>query len=216
MRRQLLISGGEGDLAAACVTEFAHAGWKVCAPSRSQMDVSSSDSVDHYVATLGKLDLFIANAGLCADSLLGKMDIEDWQRVIEVNLTGAFRCVRAVSAGMIKERAGHIVLIASYSALNPPVGQSNYAAAKAGLIGMAKSLAAEFGKRNVRVNVVVPGFLQTKMTEDLADSVHQSARSKHVLGRFNEVQKVAAFIRFLDQEMIHTSGQVFNLDSRIL
>jgi len=116
----------------------------------------------------------------------------------------------------VKRRLGHIIFISSFSALQPPVGQANYAAAKSALLGMVKSMAVELGGRNVRVNAILPGFLETKMTRGLAPEVQERSRLRHTLGRFNTVEAVSEFIVCLHQKMPHTSGQVFNLDSRVL
>jgi 3-oxoacyl-[acyl-carrier protein] reductase len=188
----------------------------VHAPGRSALDVSDSESVNAYFKVLDGVDLLICNAGITMDGLLSKMTEDAWDVSMEVNLKGAFRCARAVSKGMLKQRSGHVVFVSSYSAVHPPMGQANYAAAKAGLEGMCKSLAAEWGARGVRVNLILPGFMATKMTRDLAERVQESAREKHVLGSFNTPEKVAQFVHFLDSEMQFTSGQLFNLDSRIL
>jgi 3-oxoacyl-[acyl-carrier protein] reductase len=106
-------------------------------------------------------------------------------------------------------------MIGSFSALKGPVGQANYAAAKAGLIGLTQSLAQEYGSRNIRVNCVLPGFLETKMTAGLTPDVREKFHQSHALGHFNTTTQVADFISFLDQQLPHTSGQIFNLDSRI-
>ena len=200
----------------ACREIFHAAGWDVLSPGRAQLDVSSAESVDQYFSSVGEVDLLVCNAGVTADSLLAKMSESQWDKALEVNLKGAFRCARAVSRQMLRRRSGQVIFVSSYSAFHPPAGQANYAAAKAGLVGMAKSLAAEWGSRGVRVNVVVPGFLETKMTASVADVAREAALSKHVLGRFNEPEKVAKFVHFLEEEMPFTSGQVFNLDSRLL
>ncbi len=116
---------------------------------------------------------------------------------------------------MAKRRSGHILFISSFSALHPPVGQANYSASKAALLGMMKSMAQELGRRNVRVNAVIPGFMETKMTAPLSDQIKQDVLNRHVLGRYNTPEAVAEFIVHLHQHMPHTSGQTFNLDSRI-
>lgn len=216
MKKRVLITGGEGGVGSACRELFTSAGWDVLAPGRAELDVSCADSVEQYFSEAGEIDLLLCNAGVTDDCLLAKMSERQWDRALEVNLKGAFRCARAVSRQMLRRRSGQVIFVSSYSAFHPPAGQANYAAAKAGLVGLAKSLAAEWGSRGVRVNVVVPGFLETKMTESVADTAKEAALSKHVLGQFNEAEKVAKFVRFMEEEMPYTSGQVFNLDSRIL
>ncbi|MFT5882387.1 MAG: NAD(P)-dependent dehydrogenase (short-subunit alcohol dehydrogenase family) [Crocinitomicaceae bacterium] len=216
MQKRLLITGGEGGIAMACREEFQSRGWEVLAPSRQELDVSDSESVEAFINNCGPIDLLLCAAGVTDDCLLGKMSETSWDNVLDVNLKGAFRCARAVSAQMLRRRSGHVVFVSSHSAFKPPLGQANYAAAKAGLVAMGKSLAREWGSRSVRVNVITPGFLETKMTEDVSDEVRQSALDKHTLGAFNTSENVARFVHFLDQTMLQTSGQVFHLDSRVL
>ena len=136
--------------------------------------------------------------------------------MLDVNLKGAFLCAREVSRGMAKRRSGHILFISSFSALHPSVGQANYSAAKSALLGMMKSMAQELGRRNVRVNAVIPGFMETKMTASLDDKIKGAIRDRHVLGRYNTPEAVAGFVTYLHQYLPHTSGQVFNLDSRVI
>ena len=188
----------------------------VDAPGKSELDVCDEASVAAYFSGLKNLDLLVCNAGITDDHLLLKMTEQSWDAVMETNLKGAFLCARAAAKIMVKQRCGHIVFISSYSAFHPPMGQVNYAAAKAGLVGLAKSLAQELGSRNIRVNVVVPGFMETKMTRDLSDEVRDATKEKHTLSEFNTVEATGMFLRCLHLEMEHTSGQVFNLDSRIL
>ncbi|MEY4483296.1 MAG: hypothetical protein RL693_748, partial [Verrucomicrobiota bacterium] len=153
--------------------------------------------------------------GLVADKTLARMEDDDFSRVLDVCLTGAFRTARAALKLMSKQKQGHIVFIGSFSAWRGPIGQANYAAAKAGLFGLAESLAKEYGGRNIRVNVVLPGFMETKMTAGLDESIRATYRQTHALGRFNTAAETARFIAFLDQHLPHTSGQIFNLDSRV-
>lgn len=201
----------------ACAEEFRGAGWHVLPPGRIELDVADESAVEAYFKEqAGDLDLLVCNAGLTRDGLLARMSEENWDEALDVNLKGAFLCAKAAARGMMKRRGGQIVFISSFSAFHPPAGQANYAAAKAGLTGLTKSLAKELGSRGVRVNLIVPGFMDTKMTTSLGDEVKQAALAKHALGRLNEPERVARFIRFLHEELPHTSGQVFNLDSRIL
>ncbi len=217
MERRALITGGEGTLARALAEALRAGGGfaEVLAPGRAELDVSDAASIRDYFAGLDRLDLLINNAGTTRDAAFLKLPTSDWDAVIEANLKGAFLCSREAIRLMLRQRSGHIVHIGSFSALDPPPGQSNYAAAKAGLIGLTQSLAAEVGKRNVRVNCVLPGFLEgTGMTRDLPDEVVERARERHVLGRFNTVADAARFVAFLDG-MDAISGQVFQLDSRL-
>lgn len=209
-----LITGGAGDLARAIAAELAGHGLIVHAPGRAELDVTSAASVAGWFTRLAALDLLVCNAGLRRDQSVARMEPADFAAVLEVNLAGAFRAARAALALMTPRRAGHIVFVGSFSALSGPAGQSNYAAAKAGLIGLTLSLAREYGSRNLRVNCVLPGFLETRMTAALADDRRAEFRRSHALGRFNTPAAAARFVRFLHLEMPHTSGQVFSLDSR--
>ncbi len=211
-----VITGGAGDLAQAIAAELQSAGYAVLTPGREELDVTSSDSVRRYFAALPGLDLLINNAGVCRDVSLAKMTEAEFDHVIDVNLKGAFLVSQAAVKLMSKQRHGHIVNIGSYSALSGPAGQANYAAAKAGLIGLTQSIAKEYGARNVRANCVLPGFLETKMTRHLLEDAawRESLLSQHALGRVNTAQDVARFVVFL-QGLENVSGQVFQLDSRV-
>ena len=213
---QAIITGGAGDLGKALRSILETAGIQTQAPGRDALDVSDVGSVKNYIADAGDIDLLVCNAGLTIDKPLARMTEDDWTQVMDVNLKGSFLCAREVSRNMMKRRSGHILFISSFSALHPPAGQANYAAAKAALLGMMKSMAQELGPRNVRVNAILPGFLETRMTCDLSDDIRQQAISRHTLGRFNTPEAVGDFVTFLHQQMPHTSGQVFNLDSRVI
>ncbi len=214
--QKALVTGGAHGLGQAIAQSLRNAHFEVLAPSSAELNVCDSDAVKRFVAGAGELDLLVVNAGVTADSLLGRMKESDWDRVMEVNLKGAFVCAREVARQMVKRRCGHIVFISSFSAAHPPAGQANYAASKSALIGLMKSMAQELGGRNIRVNAIFPGFLETAMTENLPDSVKERCLEAHVLGRLNTPDSVGRFVTFLHREMPHTSGQVFNLDSRIL
>lgn len=214
MTQRVLITGGEGDLARSLTDVFRDAGAEVLCPGRQQLDVTDPESVASYFADLPQLDLLIANAGLCENALLARTDEASWDRQLDVNLHGAYRCARAALRTMLRARHGHLVFLSSYSALHPPAGQAAYAAAKAGLIGMAKSLAREVGPAGIRCNVVLPGFMETRMTRDLSESRRASVRADHALGQLNTPQATASFVLHLHQAMPHTSGQAFQLDSR--
>ena len=214
--QRALVTGAAGGLGVAFVKCFQERGMDVLAPGRDALDVVSAESIKDYFAAASDIDLLVCNAGVIADRSLARMTEDAWDHVIDVNLKGAFLCAREVARGMMKRRYGHIVFVSSFSALHPPVGQVNYSAAKAALLGMMKSMAQEMGSRNIRVNAIVPGFLETKMTAGLSDEVREASRNRHVLGRFNTPEAVAEFVAHLDSQMVHTSGQVFNLDSRIV
>ncbi|MCB1209424.1 MAG: SDR family oxidoreductase [Verrucomicrobiales bacterium] len=213
---RVVITGGEGDLAQAIAAVFRTDGWEVLAPGRDALDVTQTNSVRDFFAPLERLDLLIHQAGSLRDVPMLRMETADFADVLDVHLTGAFRCAQAALKKMTRQRIGHIIHIGSYSALIGPAGQANYAAAKAGLIGLTQSLAAEYGARNVRVNCVLPGFLDTKMTRHLLDDPVRKAEilATHTLGRLNTPSEVAHFISQLHR-MQNVSGQIFQLDSRI-
>ncbi len=208
-----LITGGQGDLAQGIRTELESAGWEVLAPGHDELDVLCPKA---YFAQLDRLDLLVNNAGLLRDAPIAKMTAEEFDSVVDVNLKGAFLCTQAALKLMSRQREGHIINIGSYSALSGPAGQSNYAAAKAGLIALTQSTAREYGARNVRANCILPGFLNTKMTRHLLEDAafREQLLAQHTLGRLNTPQDVARFILFL-HAMPNVSGQVFQLDSRI-
>ncbi len=212
--RVAIITGGKGDLAQAIARELKAAGARAETPGREALDVAAVGSVQAYFAKFERVDLLINNAGFRADAVCARMSEEEWATVVSTNLRGAFLCAQAAGLKMMRQRRGHIVNIGSFSARFGTSGQSNYAAAKAGLIGLTQSMARELGKRNVRVNCVLPGFLETKFTADMPDEAKQRALQMHELGRFNTAEEAARFITFLDT-MPFVSGQVFQLDSRI-
>lgn len=209
-----LITGGAGDLAQAIRAELEQQGWHVHAPGRDTLDVTCKAQVQEVISVLPKLDLLIHNAGLLRDSSLAKLTEADFDEVLQVHLRGAFLSSQAALKLMVKQRRGHLLMIGSFSALSGPFGQTNYAAAKAGLIGLTQSLAAEYGPRNIRANCVLPGFLETQMTAPVPEGARARILAQHTLGRFNTPQDAARFIAFLHQ-MENISGQVFHLDSRI-
>lgn len=210
----MVITGGEGGLGRALADEFSGAGWWVEAPGRSLLDVTNSGQVDAYFR--GKqIDLLVCAAGIIRDRPLLKLGVEEWDEVMAVNLKGAVTCAKAACRSMIRQRSGHIVFISSYSALHPPAGQAAYAAAKAGLLGMTKSLARELGAFSVRVNAVLPGFMETRMTEKIGEIRRNQVLKEHLLETLNTPSCVGRFLRTLQEDLPHTSGQVFQLDSRV-
>ncbi|MDS3860433.1 3-oxoacyl-[acyl-carrier-protein] reductase [Thermosynechococcaceae cyanobacterium BACA0444] len=180
-----------------------------------QADVSKTDEVDALVKTVteawGRVDILVNNAGITRDTLLLRMSLEDWQAVIDLNLTGVFLCTKAISRIMLKQRSGRIINIASVSGLMGNPGQANYSAAKAGVIGFTKTVAKEFASRGVTVNAVAPGFIATEMTQDL----DAAEILKYIpLGRFGQPAEVAGMVRFLalDPAAAYITGQVLNVD----
>ncbi len=214
MGGQIVITGGNGGLARAISAAFVSAGHQVLAPSRDELDVTGAAAVKAWFAAR-ETSLLVCNAGLTRDALLLKLDEAAWDETMAANLKGAALCAATAAKGMLRARRGHIVFISSFSALHPPAGQAAYAAAKAGLIGLAKSLACELGPAGIRVNTILPGFLDTPMTAGMSPRRREAVRREHVLGRFNTPETVASFLLHLHEHLPHTSGQIFQLDSRI-
>jgi 3-oxoacyl-[acyl-carrier protein] reductase len=210
----VVITGGEGGLGRALHAAFEQAGHAVLAPGRSVLDVTDPEAVREFFRH-HEPELLICNAGLTRDAPLARLDEAAWDEVIAANLRGAARCAAAASRPMLRARQGHLVFISSFSALHPPAGQAAYAAAKAGLIGLAKSLARELGPAGIRVNAILPGVLDTPMTAALSEERREQIRRDHALGRFNAPEAVASFLVHLHGYLPHTSGQVFQLDSRV-
>jgi len=173
-------------------------------------DAAAADAAfGKVLADHGRIDILVNNAGITRDQLLMRMKREDWDRVLEVNLSGAFVCTQAVLRPMMKQRSGRIVSISSVVGQMGNAGQSNYAASKAGLIGFSKSLAREVAARNITVNVVAPGLIDTDMTRALAPGVQAEWQSKVPLGRFGTPEDVAAAVCFLaSDEASYITGQV--------
>ena len=180
-------------------------------------DVVDPDQVDQAVerieSDLGPITILVNNAGLTRDRLVLRMRGEDWDSVLDVNLRGAFNMIRAVSRGMVRRREGVIVNVSSVVALMGNPGQANYAAAKAGLIGMTKSVARELAPRGIRANVVAPGFIDTQMTADLDDKARAFLLARIPLGHLGEAEDVAPVIRFLaGPGARYITGQVIVVD----
>ncbi len=209
----MVITGGGGTLGRAIAAAFSRAGHEVLAPGRRELDVRDAAAVQEYFR-MHPAALLVCNAGLTRDAPLARLPEAAWDEVLAVNLRGAALCAAAALPGMIRARAGHIVFISSHSAIHPPAGQAAYAAAKAGLLGLARSLAKEAGPEDIRVNTILPGFLETGMTAALSKARREQVMAEHALGRFNTSEAVAAFVLTLHTRLPHTSGQVFQLDSR--
>jgi 3-oxoacyl-[acyl-carrier protein] reductase len=227
----VLITGATGGLGQGLVEAFAREGWRVAAgrhrsPAAIQtesvwplpLNVTDPSQVRQAVESIldrwGRIDALVNNAGLTAYHLLVTTDEADWDRVLDVNLKGAFLCSHAVVRPMIRQRDGHILNIASFAGRSGAAGQAAYASAKAGLLGLTASLASEVGSRNVRVNAVLPGVLPTPMTSRLSKEVIEGFAAANALGRLNAVEEVARFVVFLAR-LQNVSGQIFQLDSRI-
>jgi 3-oxoacyl-[acyl-carrier protein] reductase len=181
-------------------------------------DVSQPDRVEEMVKTVmdkwGRIDILVNNAGITRDRLLLRMRLEDWQRVIDLNLTGVFLCTSAVSKIMLKQKAGRIINISSIAGIMGNAGQANYAAAKAGVIGFTRSVARELASRGITVNAVAPGFIETDMTAALSEEVIKGVLQNIPLGRLGTVAEVAGLVQFLalSEAANYITGQVFNID----
>jgi 3-oxoacyl-[acyl-carrier protein] reductase len=181
-----------------------------------QADVSQADQVDALISTttekFGRVDILVNNAGITRDTLLLRMKPEEWQAVIDLNLTGVFLCTRAVSKLMLKQRSGRIINITSVAGQMGNPGQANYSAAKAGVIGFTKTVAKELATRGISVNAVAPGFIATDMTSNLSNT--EEILKFIPLGRYGQPEEVAGMVRFLaaDPAAAYITGQVFNVD----
>ena len=181
------------------------------------VDVSDGDAVDaavkQAVREFGKIDVLVNNAGIAHDGLLIRMKLEQWQRVLDVNLTGAFHCTKAVSRHMLKAESGRIINISSVIGQMGNAGQANYAASKAGLIGFTKSIAKELGSRNITVNAIAPGFITTDMTSEMDEATIAKLLESIPLSKLGEPEDVAALALFLAGEGArYITGQVLNVD----
>lgn len=205
---------GRADAAAEVVASIEAAGGQAKA---FQADVSDSAACSALVAAVadefGSLDILVNNAGITRDGLLVRMSDEDWRAVLDTNLSGAFFATRAAGKIMMKARSGSIVTIASVVGLVGNAGQVNYAAAKAGLVGMTKAVARELASRNVRANAIAPGFIATEMTDALPQAARDAAAASIALGRFGSPEDIATAVAFLaSDEAAYITGQVIAVD----
>lgn len=182
-----------------------------------QGDVSKADVVDAMIKqvteALGPIDILVNNAGITRDTLLMRMKEEDWDAVLNTNLKGIYLCTKAVTKGMMKRKSGKIVNMTSVIGVIGNAGQSNYAAAKAGVIGFTKSMAKELGSRNITVNAIAPGFIDTDMTSQLPEQVRSSMEGSIPLGRLGLPEDIAKAVLFLvSPEAAYITGQVLHVD----
>ena len=225
-----LVTGASRGIGRAIATELASAGASVVIGYRSgkdeaealaqelgaravQADVSNADDARRLVEEAGDLDILVNNAGLTRDGLLARMPDDDWRTVIETNLSSVFYTCRAVCRPMMKKRAGAIVNVSSIVGVHGNWGQTNYAASKAGIIGFTKSLARELGSRNVRANVVAPGYVKTQLTDVLPEEATAAMLTNTPLGRLGNPEDVAGAVRFLcSDEASFITGEVLLVD----
>jgi len=205
-----VVAAARGDHAAATVTAIQDAGGRAVAAS---VDVTDTTSVEAMVGGAlerqGRIDILVNNAGIARDQLLLRMKREDWDQVMATNLTAAFACAQAVIKPMMKQRAGRIISISSVVGQVGNAGQTNYAASKAGLIGFSKALAREVASRNITVNVVAPGLIDTDMTRAITDKAEGDWVGQIPLGRLGATGEVAAAVCFLaSDEASYITGQV--------
>ena len=228
--RKALVTGGSRGIGRAIAAELARAGAEVVigfntgadeadAVAREiggravQADVSSADDAARLVAEAGELDILVNNAGVTRDGLLARMSDDDWRRVIETNLSSVFYTCRAVTRPMMKRRSGAIVNVSSVVGIHGNLGQTNYGAAKAGIVGFTKSLARELGSRGVRANVVAPGYIKTRLTDAIPEELQGVMLANTPLGRLGEPDDVAGAVRFLcSDEASFITGEVLLVD----
>jgi len=186
-----------------------------------QADVSQLDEAQRLIKetidTYGRIDILVNNAGTTRDMLLMKMKAQDWEFVLQTNLSSTFNCAKAVARPMMKKRTGRIINITSVVGLAGQAGQTNYAASKAGIIGFTKSLAKELGSRNITVNAVAPGFIPTALTNVLAEEMVQATVDNTPVGRLGTVEDVAAAVVYLaSDEAAFVTGQVLTVDGGLV
>ena len=226
--RNVLVTGGNRGIGLAIARALGAAGDNVVVTNRSgappeglravPCEVTDTASVDAAFSAAeellgGPVEVLVANAGVTRDQLLMRMSDEDFDEVVGTNLGGAFRCARRASKGMIRLRRGRMVFISSVVGLYGAPGQSNYAASKSGLIGLARSISRELGGRGITANVVAPGFIETDMTAELPAERAAAYRASIPAGRFGAVEDVAAVVRFLaSEEAAYITGAVIPVD----
>jgi len=229
-QKTALVTGASRGIGKAVAEELTKAGHRVIAAARDEeklkalveqggatswvrLDLSSADSIREAMAQAGPLDILVNNAGITKDGLAMRMKREDWDAVLSTNLTGAFLCIQEVMRPMMKQQWGRIINVASVVGEMGNPGQANYVASKAGLIGLTKSLALELGSRNITVNAVTPGFIETDMTAVLKEEVRQKLLGAIPLARFGQPADVAAAVRFLaSEEAGYITGSVLRVN----
>jgi 3-oxoacyl-[acyl-carrier protein] reductase len=210
LRGATVVAAARGDNAAAAVSEISAAGGKAEGASVDVTDTAAVEAmVSGALARHGRIDILVNNAGIAKDQLMLRLKRDDWDAVIATNLTSAFTVSQAVLRPMIKQRAGRIIMISSVVGQSGNAGQANYAASKAGLIGFAKSLAREVASRNITVNTIAPGLIDTEMTKTITDKAQEQWAAAIPLGRVGSVADVASAVCFLaSDEAGYITGQV--------
>ena len=240
--RVAIITGAAQGIGRAIAEALAHAGADIAVadldPGRSADTVAAVEKIgrkalnikvnvadandtkamaEHVIKTWGKIDILVNNAGITRDALLLRMKEEDWNLVLQVNLNGTFNCTKAVLQPMTKQRYGRIVNIASIVGAMGNVGQANYAASKAAVIGFTKTVAREYASRSVTVNAVAPGFIDTAMTQGLPTEVKEVLQKQIPLGRLGTPADIAAAVQFLvSDEAAYVTGQVLHVNGGML
>ena len=211
--KALAAGGARVILAARDVAKLAAASAEIPGSSWAQIDMASPDSIKEAFAKVGKVDILVNNAAITKDGLALRMKKDDFDAVLNTNLTGAFLAIQQVLQPMMKERWGRIINISSIVGQTGNPGQANYVAAKAGLIGLTKSLAQEIASRNITVNAIAPGFIDTDMTAVLSDELKQNMLAHIPLKRFGKPEDVAAAVKFLaSDEAGYITGAVINVN----
>jgi 3-oxoacyl-[acyl-carrier protein] reductase len=209
--RSVLVTGGNRGIGRAIAEAYVRNGDRVAVTTRSggapagtldvRCDITDAGQVEAAFATIeeahGPVEVLVANAGITADTLLLRMSDDDWSSVLDTNLTGSFRLAKRASKGMLRLRRGRIVFISSVVGLLGSAGQVNYAASKAGLVGMARSIARELGSRSITANVVAPGFIETDMTAVLTDEQKDAIKTQVPLGRYGSTDEIAETVLWL-------------------
>ena len=213
-----IVLNSRGQISEELLASFKSYGVKVLAISGDVSDYTDAKRmVDQAIEELGSVDVLVNNAGITQDTIMLKMTEEDFERVLKVNLTGAFNMTQSVLKQMIKAREGAIINMSSVVGLMGNVGQANYAASKAGILGFTKSIALELGSRNIRCNAIAPGFIETEMTAKLAPEVVQGWRDSIPLKRGGTAQDIANACVFLASDMSsYITGQVLRIDGGMI
>ncbi|MFC6012323.1 3-oxoacyl-ACP reductase FabG1 [Nocardia lasii] len=225
--RSVLVTGGNRGIGLAVAQRLLADGHKVAVTHRGsgvpeglfgvKCDVTDSDSVDRAFTEVeehqGPVEVLVANAGITDDTLLMRMSEDQFERVIDANLTGAFRCAKRANRAMLRARWGRMIFLGSVVGLGGGPGQINYASSKAGVIGMARSITRELGSRSITANVVAPGFIETDMTAELPEDLKETAKKFIPLGRLGQAEDVAAVISFLaSEDSRYVTGAVIPVD----